>query len=50
LSLVSNPQIGFVVSPNTVFVTPGDKLSISAPRFYDENVEKRGATFTVSLI
>jgi hypothetical protein len=50
LSLVSNPQIGFAVSPNTVFVTPGDKLSISAPRFYDENVEKRGATFTVSLI
>jgi hypothetical protein len=50
LSLVSNPGLGFVVSPNTVFLTPGDKLSISAPRFYDENIERRGATFTVSLI
>jgi hypothetical protein len=50
LSLVTNPQIGFVVSPNTIHLIPGDKLSISAPRFYDENVANRDATFTVSLI
>jgi len=50
LSLVSNPGLGFVAPPNTVFLTPGEKLSISAPRFYDESIERRGATFTVSLI
>jgi hypothetical protein len=49
LSLVSNPGLGFVSPPNTLFFEPGDKLSLCTPKFYDENVERLGATFTMSL-
>lgn len=50
LALVSNPGIGFVCPPNTVYLVPGDKLSVVAPKFYDENMEKRGAVFNFSLL
>lgn len=49
LSLVSNPGIGFVAPPNAVYLVPGEKLSVVAPKFYDENMEKRGAVFNFSL-
>jgi hypothetical protein len=50
LALVSNPGIGFVCPPNAIYLSPGDKLSLVAPKFYDENMEKRGAVFNFSLI
>jgi len=50
LALVSNPGIGFVCPPNAVYLVPGDKLSVVAPKFYDENMEKRGAVFNFSLL
>jgi hypothetical protein len=49
LALVSNSGLGFVSPPNTIYMNPGEKLSIVAPKFYDENMEKRGATFNFSL-
>ena len=49
LSLVSNSGLGFVSPPNSIYLTPGDKLSLTAPKFYDENMEKRGATFNFTL-
>jgi hypothetical protein len=49
LSLVSNSGLGFVSPPNSIYLTPGEKLSITAPKFYDENMEKRGATFNFTL-
>jgi hypothetical protein len=50
LALVSNPGLGFVCPPNSLYLVPGDKLSVVAPKFYDENMEKRGAVFNFSLI
>jgi len=49
ISLVSNSGLGFVSPPNSIYLTPGEKLSLVAPKFYDENMEKRGATFNFSL-
>lgn len=49
LSLVSNSGLGFVAPPNSIYLTPGEKLSITTPKFYDENMEKRGATFNFTL-
>ena len=49
LSLVSNSGLGFVSPPNSIYLTPGEKLSIVAPKFYDENMERRGATFNFTL-
>jgi hypothetical protein len=49
LALVSNPGIGFVAPPNAIYLVPGEKLSVVAPKFYDENMEKRGAVFNFSL-
>jgi hypothetical protein len=48
LALVSNPGLGFVCPPNALYLVPGDKLSF--PKFYDENMEKRGAVFNFSLL
>ena len=50
LALVSNPGLGFVCPPNSLYLVPGDKLSVVAPKFYDENMEKRGAVFNFSLL
>ena len=47
--LKSNPGIGFSASPNALHLNPGEKLSIVAPKFYDQNMEKRGASFMFSL-
>ena len=47
LALVSNPGLGFVCPPNSLYLVPGDKLSVVAPKFYDENMEKRGAVFLI---
>jgi hypothetical protein len=47
LALVSNPRLGFVCPPNSLYLVPGDKLSVVAPKFYDENMEKRGAVFLI---
>jgi hypothetical protein len=49
LALVSNSGLGFVSPPNTIYLTPGEKLSLVAPKFYDENMERRGATFNFTL-
>ena len=49
LALVSNSGLGFVCPPNSIYLTPGEKLSLTAPKFYDENMEKRGATFNFTL-
>jgi hypothetical protein len=49
ISLVSNSGLGFVSPPNSIYLTPGEKLSLVAPKFYDENMERRGATFNFSL-
>ncbi len=49
LSLVSNSGLGFVSPPNSIYLTPGEKLSLVAPKFYDENMERRGATFNFTL-
>jgi hypothetical protein len=49
LALVSNSGLGFVSPPNSIYLTPGEKLALVAPKFYDENMEKRGATFNFSL-
>jgi hypothetical protein len=49
LALVSNSGLGFVSPPNSIYLTPGEKLSLVAPKFYDENMEKRGATFNFTL-
>jgi hypothetical protein len=49
LALVSNSGLGFVSPPNSIYLTPGEKLSLTAPKFYDENMEKRGATFNFTL-
>jgi hypothetical protein len=45
LSLISNSGLGFVSPPNSIFLTPGDKLSVVGPKFYDENMEKKGTVF-----
>ncbi len=50
ISLVSNSGLGFVAPPNTIYLTPGEKLSITTPKFYDENMEKRGTTFNFTLV
>jgi hypothetical protein len=47
--LKSNNEMGFVNAPNALYVMPGEKLSIVAPRFYDQNMERRGATVIMSL-
>ena len=49
ISLVSNSGLGFVSPPNSIYLTPGEKLSLVAPKFYDENMERRGATFNFTL-
>jgi hypothetical protein len=49
ISLVSNSGLCFVSPPNSIYLTPGEKLSLVAPKFYDENMERRGATFNFSL-
>ena len=49
LALVSNSGLGFVSPPNSIYLTPGEKLALVAPKFYDENMEKRGATFNFTL-
>jgi hypothetical protein len=49
LALVSNSGLGFVSPPNSIYLTPGEKLSLVAPKFYDENMERRGATFNFTL-
>jgi len=49
LSLVSNSGLGFVSPPNSIYLTPGEKLSLVTPKFYDENMERRGATFNFTL-
>ena len=49
ISLVSNSGLGFVSPPNSIYLTPGEKLSLTAPKFYDENMERRGATFNFTL-
>jgi hypothetical protein len=48
--LKSNTGIGFNASPNTLHLVPGEKLSIVAPKFYDQNMEKRGTMFMFSLV
>lgn len=50
ISLVSNSGLGFVAPPNTIYLTPGEKLSITSPKFYDENMEKRGTSFNFTLV
>ncbi len=47
--LKSNTGLGFNASPNALYVTPGEKLSIVAPKFYDQSIEKRGTTIMFSL-
>lgn len=47
--LKSNTGLGFGASPNTIYLNPGEKLSIVAPKYYDKTMEKRGATFMFSL-
>ncbi len=47
--LKSNNELGFVNVPNALYVMPGEKLSIVAPKFYDQNMERRGATIIMSL-
>ena len=49
LSLVSNSGIGFVSPPNSLYLDPGDKLSLVAPKFYDINLVGRGPTFNFGL-
>ena len=49
ISLVSNSGLGFVSPPNSIYLTPGEKLSLVAPKFYDENMDRRGATFNFTL-
>jgi hypothetical protein len=49
LALVSNSGLGFVSPPNSIYLTPGEKLSITAPKFYDQNMERRGTTFNFTL-
>ena len=49
LSLVSNSGLGFVSPPNTLYLTPGEKISLVSPKFYDENMEKREAIFNLTL-
>jgi hypothetical protein len=49
ISLVSNSGLGFVSPPNSIYLTPGEKLSLVGPKFYDENMERRGATFNFTL-
>ena len=49
ISLVSNSGLGFVSPPNSIYLTPGEKLSLVAPKFYDENMERRGVTFNFTL-
>jgi hypothetical protein len=47
--LKSNTGQGFAASPNALHLNPGEKLSVVAPKFYDLNMEKRGASFVFSL-
>ena len=49
LSLVSNSGIGFVSPPNSLYLNPGEKLSLVAPKFYDINLVGRGPTFNFGL-
>lgn len=49
ISLVSNSGLGFVSPPNSIYLTPGEKLSLVGPKFYDENMNKRGANFVFTL-
>ncbi len=49
IAMKSNTGQGFDASPNALYLDPGEKLSIVAPKFYDQSMEKRGATFMFSL-
>ena len=49
LALVSNSGIGFVSPPNSLYLDPGEKLSLVAPKFYDINLVGRGPTFNFGL-
>lgn len=49
VALKSNTGLGFEALPNTLYLNPGEKLSIVSPKFYDKTMEKRGATFMFSL-
>ncbi len=45
----SNTGLGFGASPNSLYLSPGEKLSVVAPKYYDQNMDKRGSTFMFSL-
>jgi hypothetical protein len=37
-SLASNSGYGFVVSPNTIYLEEGERLSVVTPKFYDNEI------------
>lgn len=47
--LFSNSGFGFVSPPNSIHMIPGEKLSITAPKAYDHNMQGKGVAFSFSL-
>ena len=36
--LASNPGYGFINPPNTIYFSPGERVSIVAPKYYNQNI------------
>jgi hypothetical protein len=47
--LFSNSGFGFVSPPNSIHMIPGEKLSITAPKAYDHNMQGKGVAFSFNL-
>jgi hypothetical protein len=47
--LFSNSGFQFVSPPNSIRMIPGEKLSITAPKAYDHNMQGKGVAFSFSL-
>ena len=47
--LFSNSGFGFVSPSNSIYMIPGEKLSITAPKAYDHNMQGKGVAFSFNL-
>ena len=50
LGLFCNSGFDFVSPPNSLYIIPGEKLSITAPKSYDHNMQGKGVAFSFNMI
>ena len=50
LGLFCNSGFDFVSPPNSLYIIPGEKLSITAPKSYDHNMQGKGVAFSFNMV